>query len=228
MTDGGAIYHYSAGGTLLNSLSGLVADRFEDVSYSNGFVYAVDNTTIAGLQGVLKFDTSLNLLSSFLIANPATGLASDGSSVFAVEDTSLEKYSTGGALLGSAGPYMSGDHLYDAAAMGNTLYVADNASYGAQGVVYFDKGTLSPTHSFLTPRPINGLTAGGGNLFVADDGAITRYDLSGNALNSLTGYSADRFDDLTYATATPEPGTMAVMGIAALVGLARRKRQAKA
>ena len=95
------ISEYKLDGTLIGTYSNAGADHFDALSFANGVLYAADNLTNNTLHGVVEFDGSLKVLSSFLTAGDVNGLASDGVDVYASLPTGVTEYTTAGLVVGS-------------------------------------------------------------------------------------------------------------------------------
>lgn len=219
-----SITRYRNDGTALATLNGLGADQFFDVSHTAGTVYATDNTTISGLQGVLMLDpTTLGVMGSFTTPNPITGLtAGNGNEVYVASAGAVTRYRNDGTALASL-PGLGADSFFDLSLDGSIFYAVDNTTIsGLQGVLLLDPTTLAVTGSFLVDNPIRGMAAGYGNIvYLATDDAILKYRNDGTLLGTLPGLGADRFGDLSLQV--PAPASAAMVGIVGLFAGRRRR-----
>ncbi len=115
VSSGSGIFHYDLSGNLLNSFNMFPADGFGDLFLRGNTLYAVDNTTIAGLQGVVAFDaTTLTILSSFLTNDITTGLTGDSTDLYNSQLNGVFKTDVNGNALGTFNPFPA-DAFFDLA-----------------------------------------------------------------------------------------------------------------
>jgi hypothetical protein len=94
------IFRYSFSGEILDSYLNIGTDRFGALSFAGGFLYAADNLTDGSLSGVLRLDRDLNRVGAFITAGPISGLAADGTNVYASLDTGIARYNNDGLQSG--------------------------------------------------------------------------------------------------------------------------------
>ena len=157
------------------------------------------------------------MISGLAAGNANDAYVSIGNGVF--------HYDTAGTVLGSYNPFPN-DHFDDLFLRGNSLYAVDNTLIGLSGVVEFDATTLAVLNTFLTSGPVSGLTGDSTNLFGSIGSGVFNVDNNGTVLNAYNPFPNDRFADLAYAQAVPEPATyaMTMVGLLAVCAAARRRR----
>jgi len=151
--------------------------------------YAIpDNTSDTGLA---SYDGALNQTGSFVTPREAVGLAAGGGSLFVSSldgpTNYLERYGLDGVQTGSyaLGPLVTPGAL---AFGGGALYGAF-ATLTLGGDIY-SINDFTPDFGFgsslniILPTMATGLAYGDGNLFVAYDSTLARYDLTGQLLGS--------------------------------------------
>lgn len=222
------ITQFTPAGTVVRTYANVGVDHFFSLATAGTNLLAVDNTTSSGLQGIVTFNSNLQVTSSFTTATPISGLATDGTSIYASLTNGIYKYSMTGAILASYAN-VGVDRFYSLSFANNILYAADNTtSAGLNGVVKFDP-FFNIAGTFLTSGPIAGLAADGTNVYASLPTGISEYTNAGVVVRSYNNIGIDSFGALALTpaatAAVPEPATWAMMLIGfGLAGAATRRR----
>ena len=220
---------FDSSGNVLANYDNIGADSFGSVAVDkSGNVFAADNTTISGLQGIVEFNSALQVLNTFLFASPITGLSvGPAGSLYLSTAQSANQTDLSGTVLNSYSGF-SADSFLGASFNGTSVYVADNTTIsGLQGVIEFNP-TLSSYTSFLTPNPITGLAAdASGKVYTSQGINVIAYASDGTQVAAYNGFGADSFYGVAVQPSVSTPAPSAVLMFAApLVGLLRRRKLA--
>ncbi len=218
---------YTAGGTFSSRYDNRGTDSFGALAVSGGTLFAADNLSDGSLNGVVTIDTaSLGRTGAFLTDGFISGLATNGTSIFASLPGGISAYSLSGTLLAT---YTNrGTDSFGALAFASgTLFAADNLTDGSlNGVVTLD-ALLDRTGAFLTSGAIAGLASDGTSVYASLPDGISRYTTSGTFLDSYLNRGTDKFGALALSppATVPEPAawTGFVIGFGVVGGALRRR-----
>ena len=166
-------------------------------------LYAADNLTDGSLSGVVELGAgSLSETGSFLTSGTISGLATNGTNVYASLPTGISEYTTAGAYVGQYAN-LGNDHFEALGLSDGTLYAADNLTNASlSGVVEFNAASLLETSSFLTSGTIYGLATNGTDIYVSLPDGISEYTTAGAYVGQYANLGNDHFEALGLSDGT--------------------------